>query len=144
MTDSRVVLYSLRECPHCQAACEFLRARGVAFVERDVREEGDAIRDLTKLTGESIVPTVVVGGDVQVGWDAARVAEMLDHPLPPEEEDNLLAVIEEATRLDLASTALTSSTLSTTVPAPSGTAVVSAEVPVGVSRKGEDCTSPAE
>jgi glutaredoxin len=98
MTDDLVVLYALRECPQCDAARAFLQVRGVSFVERDIRLEAGAIEDLTKLTGESIVPTVVVGRDVQIGWDEVRVSDMLDNPLPPEEEDHLLASIEAATR----------------------------------------------
>ena len=107
MTNAALVLFSLRECPHCQAAREYLRARGVPFVERDVREEAGAVHDLTKLTGECIVPTLSLAGDVQVGWDAVRVGAMLDDPLPPEEEDRLLAIIEETTGQDFGAGALT-------------------------------------
>jgi glutaredoxin 3 len=100
MTDRRLVLYSLRECVHCQDARAFLRGRGLSFEERDVREDAGAVGELTKLTGESVVPTIVYGDDVQIGWDVVRVTAMLDDPLPPEEEDRLLASIEEAARAE--------------------------------------------
>jgi glutaredoxin 3 len=144
MTDPVLVLYSLRECPHCEAAREFLRGRGIAFVERDVREEAGAIRDLARLTGESVVPTIALGDDVQVGWDAARVAEMLDNPLPPEEEDLLLAVIEEAIRSDSEEEEPADWPRLASVPTSAGTSVEEAEVRTGPSRAGKDCTSPAE
>jgi glutaredoxin 3 len=98
MTERPLLLYTLRECSHCDAARNFLQARGLSFTERDVREDAGAINELTKLTGESTVPTIVFGDDVQIGWDAARVAEMIDNPMPPPEEDKLLASIEEAAR----------------------------------------------
>jgi len=100
MTDDPVILFTLRECPQCEAARAWLRGRGVPFVERDIHAESGAIEDLTKLTGASVVPTVVVGQDVQIGWDEIRVSDMITNPLPPEEEDRLLASIEAATEPD--------------------------------------------
>ncbi len=93
--DAVVRLYARRDCAQCEAARAFLRGRGVAFVEIDVMGEAGAIAELARLTGQATVPTITLGGDVQVGWDESRVAEMVDDPLPPEEEDPLLAFIEK-------------------------------------------------
>lgn len=87
MTDRPVVLYATRGCPVCDAARSFLRERGVAFTDVEVREEAASLRDLVRLSGRAVVPTIVVGADVQVGWDAARVEDMLAHPLPPADDD---------------------------------------------------------
>lgn len=144
MADPILVLFSLRECPHCEAAREFLRARGVAFVERDLREEPGAAGDLAKITGESIVPTIVYAGDVLIGWDAVRAAEMLDDPLPPEEEDRLLAIIEAATEPDDDWPIPADDDEFDTVPTRDGTAVESAELRTGWARQGAGRTSPAD
>jgi glutaredoxin len=144
MADNALVLFSLRECPHCEAARAFLRARGVPFVERDVRDELGAINDLAKITGESIVPTLVYGDDVQVGWDAVRVSEMLDDPLPPEEDDDLLAVLEAATEPDADWPTPTDGEEFEPVQTSAGTPVESAEVREGRARHAPRRTSPVE
>jgi glutaredoxin len=90
VSDRAIVLYSVRDCPQCEAARTFLRDHGFDFVDIDVRENIEALRSLATLAGQAVVPTIVCGDDVQVGWDAARVTDMLANPLPAEEEDLLL------------------------------------------------------
>lgn len=97
MAHHPVVLYAIRECPTCERARTFFRERGVAFTELDVTSDAQIVRDLTRMAGEAVVPTIVVGDDVQVGWDASRVAEMIDDPLP-DEEDQLTVIFEEIER----------------------------------------------
>jgi glutaredoxin 3 len=73
-----IVLYSTQGCPHCAAARQFLASRGVAFGERDPFRDRAALGRMIALTGRASVPTLAVGRDVMVGFDAARWSEMLD------------------------------------------------------------------
>ncbi len=93
MFDRVVTLYAAPGCPLCAAARELLRKRAIEFGDVEVREEED-VRELIRLTGGTVVPTLVVGDDVQAGWDADRFAEMLDDPLPLGDEELTIALAE--------------------------------------------------
>ena len=68
-----VVMYVKPGCPYCQAAREHLAAEGVTVEERDATTSAAwkaELMDYTKNTG--VVPTIVRGGDVQVGFPPGR------------------------------------------------------------------------
>jgi glutaredoxin len=48
---------------------EFLSARNVSFVDRNIRQDPQAKEDLLKLTGKLVVPVVVMGEEHVVGYD---------------------------------------------------------------------------
>jgi glutaredoxin 3 len=56
---------------------EFLSARGVAFTERNVRQDAEARADLLRLRGELAVPVVVVGDRQVVGYDPEGLAALV-------------------------------------------------------------------
>ena len=56
-----VVLYVQRGCGPCHEARAWLRARGVAFEERDVARHRAWLEEL-KAVGSRVTPTVVVRG----------------------------------------------------------------------------------
>jgi hypothetical protein len=59
----------------------------VVFTDIEVTEDARWLRELMRVAGHAVVPTIVVGADVQVGWDASRVEEMLTDPLPAAADD---------------------------------------------------------
>ncbi len=95
MLDRVVTLYTTAGCHRCEEARALLRRKGIEFADVEVKGNEAAIKELMRLTGATIVPTLVVGDDVQVGWDPGRVEEMLDDPLPIGTEE-LTAVLEAA------------------------------------------------
>jgi glutaredoxin len=95
MLDRVVTLYATAGCPRCDMARAFLERRSLHFGYVEVKEDGEAVRELIKLTGGTVVPTLVVGDDIQVGWDLDRFTEMLDDPLPLGQEE-LTIVLDEA------------------------------------------------
>ncbi len=72
-----ILLYTATDCPHCQAARQFLADRDVACRERDISRDRSALRQLLATTGRASVPTLVVGRAAMVGFDADRWAEMI-------------------------------------------------------------------
>lgn len=57
---------------------EFLTAKGVPFVKRDVVEDPGAIDELLKLTGGVRgTPVIVIGDKVLRGFDRGKVSELL-------------------------------------------------------------------
>jgi glutaredoxin 3 len=88
MTSPRVVLYATSTCPYCEAARAVLSRCGEPFIERDPTADPEILRELLVAATRAIVPTVVVGERVLVGFDEERLVEMLhEPPLEPEPED---------------------------------------------------------
>jgi glutaredoxin 3 len=67
------VMYVKPGCPYCQAAREDLTARGEAFEERDATTSAEWKAELMRHTRNTgVVPTIVRGEDVQVGFPPGR------------------------------------------------------------------------
>ena len=56
---------------------EFLSQNSVPFEDRNIAKEPHWRKDLVDLTGEVVVPVLVVGGKQVVGLDEARMAEAI-------------------------------------------------------------------
>ena len=66
---SKVTIYTKEGCPYCAAAKKHYTEQGVAFDEIDVNAEAGAkekVLDLTK--GQRIVPVIVEGDDIKIGF----------------------------------------------------------------------------
>ena len=56
---------------------EFLSARHVPFVERNIRQDPEARAELLRLTGKLVVPVVVAGERYAVGYDLHWLESMI-------------------------------------------------------------------
>ena len=72
----RVLLYSQAGCAPCFAARAFLLSRKIAFTYRDVQADPQAFRELMDL-GSRSTPTLVVGSEVMIGFDPAKLDALL-------------------------------------------------------------------
>lgn len=63
----RIILYTLRSCPTCEAARRGLRERGVDFEERTVDDNPAWYEEATRLS--ATVPILLRGDRVEVGWE---------------------------------------------------------------------------
>ena len=78
-TNARVVLYGASWCGACQAARAWMRARGVAFVDRDVDRDPCAQDEMTRrlrqagMTPQGI-PVIAVGSRVMVGFSPTALS----------------------------------------------------------------------
>ncbi len=80
-----IVLYATGDCPHCRAARAALEAWGQPFEERDPLSSPVVLKELLLCAAVASVPTIVVSGQVLVGFDADRLEQVLREP-PPEPE----------------------------------------------------------
>ena len=55
---------------------EWLKSQNIAFTEKDVRADEQAMAELAKLGSQS-TPTLVVDGEVMVGFRPDQLLEML-------------------------------------------------------------------
>lgn len=76
MTEKDVVLYTQPGCAECAQEKKWLSARGVAFTEKNVREDEQALQELMEL-GSQGIPTAVVDGEVVMGFDPGKLGEKL-------------------------------------------------------------------
>ncbi len=60
----------------CNRTKEFLSQRGIAFEERDVTKDEAALEELQK-RGLMTTPVTLIDGEVVVGYDRAKLAELL-------------------------------------------------------------------
>ncbi len=62
-------LFGTAGCPQTTEMREWLEWRGREFLEYDVEVDGEALRRMRELTGQSMVPVLVEDGKViQCGW----------------------------------------------------------------------------
>jgi len=78
MKDYPVALYTSPMCKEpCQRARDHLNKRGVPFREIQVWDV-DSNEELKRVSGTNQVPTVIVGGSVQKGYEISAFDELLD------------------------------------------------------------------
>ncbi|HEY3317852.1 MAG TPA: glutaredoxin family protein [Coriobacteriia bacterium] len=77
-----VKVYALSTCPYCKMTKQYLSENGVAFEHTDVdmldgEERQKAIDTVKRLSGGTSFPVVDVDGEVVVGFDKAKLKELL-------------------------------------------------------------------
>lgn len=66
--DEEIILYRSPGCPGSEAARAYLAKRGIAYVERNVEEDPEALEQLRALNVFA-TPCLKVRGHVMVGFD---------------------------------------------------------------------------
>ncbi len=56
---------------------EYLSQKGVEFEERDVRKDPEALRELIQTYRSNATPTLVIDGEVVIGFDPLRINALL-------------------------------------------------------------------
>ncbi|MDO8518464.1 MAG: glutaredoxin family protein [bacterium] len=72
-----VTIYSTPTCHFCKMAKDFFAEKNVAYTDYNVAQDAARREEMIKLTGQLGVPTIVVSGDVMVGFDRAKLAAKL-------------------------------------------------------------------
>ncbi len=73
----RVTVYSTPTCTWCNTLKAYLRKHKIRFTDIDVSRDPEAAREMVRLSGQQGVPQTVINGRVIVGFDKARINEML-------------------------------------------------------------------
>jgi S1-C subfamily serine protease len=74
---------------------EFLSQKGIAFEERDVSRNPSAAQELMSKTGQMGVPVTVIDGQTIIGFDQARLEQVLSQQQRP----SLGASIADASKI---------------------------------------------
>ena len=75
--ENHVIIYTTPTCHFCKMAKDFFAEKNIAYTGYDVASDAAKREEMIKLTGQLGVPTIVVGGDIMVGFDRAKLAAKL-------------------------------------------------------------------
>ncbi|MFD0588969.1 glutaredoxin family protein [Paenibacillus sp. GCM10027627] len=81
MTDkAAITIYTIPTCSDCAHAKQYFQERGISFEEKKCEESEEYRREVWDLTGKQTVPTLVVKGEVFVGFapNLSAIAALLD------------------------------------------------------------------
>jgi glutaredoxin-like YruB-family protein len=72
-----VTIYTTPTCSWCAAVKRLLEEHEIEYTEHDVSEDEDAAERLIRLSGQTGVPVLDIDGEIVVGFDRARIVELL-------------------------------------------------------------------
>jgi glutaredoxin 3 len=75
--DKSVTIFSTPVCHFCHAAKDFFQENGVAYTEHDVAADLEKRQEMIEMTGQMGVPVIRIDNDVVIGFDEAKVRELL-------------------------------------------------------------------
>ena len=73
-----VEVYSTPTCMYCNLLKDFLKDNNVEFTEFNVAEDADKRNYIVEKSGQMGVPVAIIGDEVVVGFNQAKVSEMLN------------------------------------------------------------------
>ena len=73
-----IVLFTQPGCLSCALMRIYLEAREVVFEERDISKDPDAQRAMTETYGSNETPTMLIDGEVLIGFDPSLLDQILD------------------------------------------------------------------
>ena len=77
MNAHTVKIYSTPTCPYCIRAKSYLDAKGLSYENIDVAKDKQGLEEMVKISGQMGVPVIVVDGEIIMGFDKARLEELL-------------------------------------------------------------------
>ncbi len=81
---TEITLYSREWCSWCIDAKDYLTERGYRFNIIDVGKDREAYADMTELSEQTYVPTLVVGDEVLANFDTDQLEKFLtEHGIEP-------------------------------------------------------------
>jgi glutaredoxin-like YruB-family protein len=75
---SQVEIFSTPVCHFCTAAKEFFTENNIEYTEHDVAADADQRQAMIDMTGQMGVPVIKVDNDVVIGFDEAKLKELLN------------------------------------------------------------------
>lgn len=77
-TVKQVTVYSTPTCTWCNTLKTWLRKNNIPFTDVDVSRDQRAAEDLVRRTGQQGVPQTDINGQIVVGFNQARLKELLE------------------------------------------------------------------
>ena len=77
MAAKTATVYSTPTCPYCHQVKEYLKGKGVEFTDHNVATDLEARNTMVQKSGQLGVPVIEVDGQVVVGFNRAKLDELL-------------------------------------------------------------------
>ncbi len=72
-----VKVYSTPTCPYCHLAKDFLAENNIQFEDIDVSINQSAAQEMIQKSGQMGVPVLDIDGQIVVGFDKAKIKQLL-------------------------------------------------------------------
>lgn len=72
-----VTIYSTPTCHFCHAAKEFFKENDIPYEDFNVAEDIEKRKEMIEMTGQMGVPVIKIGDSLIVGFDEAKIRELL-------------------------------------------------------------------
>lgn len=72
-----ITIYSTPTCVYCKSLKEYFTEKNITFQEVDVAENEKELEKMVAISGQMGVPVVDLDGEVVIGFDRARIDEIL-------------------------------------------------------------------
>jgi glutaredoxin-like YruB-family protein len=73
-----IVLYSQPDCPPCEITKKFLKENGFSYIEKNIKTDQKARKDLINKYQSYSTPTVVINDHIVRGFDLNELAKILN------------------------------------------------------------------
>jgi glutaredoxin 3 len=73
----KITIYSTPTCVYCNMAKSFFKANGMEYTEFNVATDLAKRKEMIDKTGQMGVPVIDIDGQVVVGFDEAKIKEMV-------------------------------------------------------------------
>ena len=77
MAAKEVKVYSTPTCPWCRKVKQFLDANGIVYQDFNVAQDHAARDDMVKKSSQIAVPTIIIDGEIVVGFNEPALKEKL-------------------------------------------------------------------
>lgn len=74
---AKVIIYSTPTCGYCNMAKEFFKENDIEFEEFNVAVDEEKRNEMIQKSGQMGVPVIYVDDEMSVGFDKARLTELL-------------------------------------------------------------------
>lgn len=74
----KVEIYSTPFCSYCKMAKEYFKKNDIAYTEYDVAADAVRRKEMVEKTHQMGVPVIVIDGKIVVGFDKAKINQLLD------------------------------------------------------------------
>lgn len=72
-----IKVYSTPTCPYCKLVKDYLQEQKLSFEDIDVAADGEAAKEMVKISGQMGVPVVDVNGHIIVGWNKQALEDVI-------------------------------------------------------------------
>ncbi len=72
-----VLIFTTPTCSYCNMAKRYFREHSIRFRDIDISRDPAAARDVVRRSGQMGVPVIDIGGKIVVGFDKAKINQLL-------------------------------------------------------------------